>query len=71
VDEPENTDKSKSGHDTISHSQDLHLGGGNPMPAQVCVSRWLESFQDYPPRQKPGSFSLDQVMDQLTTAASN
>jgi arylsulfatase len=39
--------------------------------AQAYVSRWLESFKDYPPRQKPGSFSLDQVMDQLTEAASN
>jgi len=41
------------------------------VPAQAYVSKWLESFKDYPPRQKPGSFSLDQVMDQLTEAASN
>ena len=41
------------------------------VPAQAYVSTWLQSFKDYPPRQKPGSFSLDQVMDQLTTAASN
>jgi len=41
------------------------------VPAQAYVQQWLESFKDYPPRQKPGSFSLDQVMEQLTTAASN
>ena len=41
------------------------------VPAQAYVSKWLESFKDYPPRRKPGSFSLDQVMDQLTSAASN
>jgi arylsulfatase A-like enzyme len=37
------------------------------VPAQAFVARWLESFRDFPPRQKPGSFSLDQVMEQLTT----
>ena len=37
------------------------------VPAQAFVSRWLASFNDFPPRQKPGSFSLDQVMEQLTT----
>jgi arylsulfatase len=33
------------------------------VPAQAFSSQWLESFKDFPPRQKPGSFSLDQVMD--------
>ncbi len=41
------------------------------VPAQAYVGNWLQSFKDFPPRQKPGSFSLDQVMDQLTEAASN
>ena len=38
---------------------------------RAYVTKWLESFKEFPPRQKPGSFALDQVMDQLTTAASN
>jgi arylsulfatase len=37
------------------------------VPAQAYVAQWLSSFKEYPPRQKPGSFSLDQVMDQLTS----
>ena len=37
------------------------------VPAQAFVGNWLSSFKQFPPRQKPGSFSLDQVMDQLTT----
>lgn len=41
------------------------------VPAQVFVSNWLSSFKDYPPRQKPGSFSLSQVMDKLTESPSN
>ncbi|MFO1463833.1 MAG: arylsulfatase [bacterium] len=36
------------------------------VPAQAFVQQWLMSFKDFPPRQKPGSFSLDQVMDKLT-----
>ena len=36
------------------------------VPAQAFIGQWLQSFRDFPPRQKPGSFSLDQVMEQLT-----
>lgn len=35
------------------------------VPAQAYVSKWLASFKDFPPRQKPASFSLDQVMQKL------
>ena len=35
-------------------------------PAQVFVGQWLTSFRDFPPRQKPASFNLDQVMRQMT-----
>jgi arylsulfatase len=36
-------------------------------PAQAYVSRWLQSFVEFPPRQKPGSFNLSEVMDKLTS----
>jgi len=39
------------------------------VPAQVYVARWLETFKEFPPRQKPASFSLGQVMQKLTEAA--
>ena len=29
------------------------------------MGQWLSSFKDFPPRQKPASFSLDQVMQKL------
>jgi arylsulfatase A-like enzyme len=35
------------------------------MPAQSYVAEFLKSFQEFPPRQKAASFSLDQVMDKL------
>jgi arylsulfatase len=36
------------------------------VPAQTYVAQFLETFKDFPPRQKAASFSLDQVMEQLT-----
>jgi arylsulfatase len=41
------------------------------VPAQAFVGEWLSSFEEFPPRQKPGSFSLSQVMDKLTDTPSN
>ncbi len=39
------------------------------MPAQQYVGRFLATFREFPPRQKPASFSIDQVMEQLETSA--
>ena len=39
------------------------------VPAQALVARWLSSFQDFPPRQEPSSFGIDQVMEKLTAPA--
>lgn len=39
------------------------------VPAQAYVAKFLETFKEYPPRQKPGSFSIDQVMDNMKSAA--
>ena len=35
------------------------------VPAQVIVRNFLMTFQEFPPRQKPGSFSLDRVLEEL------
>ena len=35
------------------------------VPAQAYVGRHLATYQEFPPRQKPGSFSLDQVLEKL------
>jgi arylsulfatase A-like enzyme len=39
-------------------------------PAAAYVGQWLQSFREFPPRQKPGSFNLDQVMEAVTSAPS-
>ncbi|MCL4766864.1 MAG: arylsulfatase [Hyphomicrobiaceae bacterium] len=36
------------------------------VPAQTYVARWMESFREFPPRQKPASFNLENVMATLT-----
>jgi arylsulfatase len=36
------------------------------VPAQAIVGEFLSTFQAFPPRQKPGSFSVDQAMEKLT-----
>ena len=33
--------------------------------AQAIVAEWLESFKEFPPRQKSASFSVDQVVEAL------
>jgi arylsulfatase len=35
------------------------------VPAQAYVATWLQSFKEFPPRQKPASFSLDRVMEAM------
>ena len=37
------------------------------VPAQKIVNEHLQTFKDFPPRQKPGSFSVDQALDLLTS----
>jgi arylsulfatase len=32
-------------------------------PAGAYVGQWLQSFKEFPPRQKPGTFNLDRVME--------
>ncbi|MDJ0940914.1 MAG: arylsulfatase [Woeseiaceae bacterium] len=36
------------------------------VPAQAYVAQFLGTFQQFPPRMKPASFSIDQVLEKLT-----
>ena len=36
------------------------------VPMQGFAAQWLESFKEFPPRQKPASFNLDEVMRRMT-----
>jgi hypothetical protein len=37
-------------------------------PAPAIVERELQTFKDFPPRQKPGSFSIGDAMEKLINA---
>jgi len=37
------------------------------VPAQDIVGQFLMTFKEFPPRMKAASFSLDKVMEQLST----
>jgi arylsulfatase len=39
------------------------------VPAQSLVGEFLQTFKEFPPRQKSASFSLDQVLEALTSGA--
>jgi hypothetical protein len=38
------------------------------VPAQALVQQFVESFRDFPPRQKPSSFSVDEVLAAMSRA---
>ena len=38
-------------------------------PAGAYVGNWLQSFREFPPRQKPGSFNLDRVMEAVMSSS--
>jgi arylsulfatase len=40
------------------------------VPAQNYVGTFLATFKDYPPRMKTASFSLDKVMESLSSQGS-
>jgi arylsulfatase len=39
------------------------------VPAQAIVGKFLETFKEFPPRQKPASFSIDQALDKARASA--
>ncbi|MCE9588317.1 MAG: arylsulfatase [Verrucomicrobia bacterium] len=38
------------------------------IPAQAMIGKFLQTFREFPPRQKPGSFNLDKVLESLGEA---
>ena len=41
------------------------------VPAQGFVAQFLSTFREYPPRQKPGTFGMEQVMEQIMNSKQN
>ena len=41
------------------------------VPMQALATQWLQSFKEFPVRQKPASFNLDAVMAKLEKAGAS
>jgi arylsulfatase len=41
------------------------------VPAKSLVGQFLVSFQQFPPRQRPGSFTVEQAMEKLRNPPSS
>jgi arylsulfatase A-like enzyme len=61
----ERADEEGIGYDTWRMERVFAL-----VPAQAFVTNWLQSFKEFPPRQKAATFGIDQVMDKLTSNVS-
>jgi len=38
------------------------------VPAQAIVGEFLKTFKEFPPRQRPASFSIDQALEKARQA---
>ena len=41
------------------------------VPMQALATQWLQSFKEFPVRQKPASFNLDDVLAKLEKTEAN
>lgn len=55
----------RADHDAENYSQWRAERMFAMVPAQAIVAKYIESFKEFPPRQKAASFSINQVMDKL------
>ena len=56
----------RTGRDYLEHLQRLSAAAlVSFVPAQALVKQFVDTFKEFPPRQKPSSFSVDQIMEQL------
>jgi arylsulfatase len=57
----------RADHETIGYGQWRAERMFALAPGAAYVAKFLGTFQQYPPRQKPGSFNLDRVLESLQT----
>ena len=55
----------RADHETISYQKWRIEKVFMLSPAAAYVGNFLRTFQEFPPRQKPGSFNLDRVLESL------
>src|SRR5262249_39912432 len=58
----------KAQHESVYYPDWLFHRAFLLVPAQSFVGKWISSFKEFPPRQKPASFNLDDVMTKLQSS---
>lgn len=61
----------RASHDSEDYSRWMADRMFMMVPAQAKIAEFLMTFKDYPQRQKVGSFSLDNVLEQMQKAQKN
>ena len=59
------SDPFEAGEDSIRYNDWFVEHVPYQYAAQAVVFQWLESFKEFPPRQKAASFSVDQIVEKL------
>ncbi len=59
----------RADHETIGYHKWYFERIFTLAPGGAYVGKFLATFKEFPPRQKPGSFNLDRVMEQLQAGA--
>ncbi len=59
----------RADHETIGYAQWRLERVFLLAPAVAYVGKFLATFREYPPRQKPGSFNLDRVLQALQSGS--
>ena len=64
------TDPFERGDELIEYDKWMVQRAFVQVPMQALAAKWLESFKEFPVRQKPASFNLDAVMEKLEKSGS-
>jgi arylsulfatase len=59
------SDPSERGQEGIGYNEWWYRHSFYAIPTQRIVGSFLASFAEFPPRQKPGSFTVDKAVDAL------
>jgi arylsulfatase len=62
-------DPFERGDESIDYNKWMAERAFVQVPMQALAANWLTSFQEFPPRQKPASFNLDEVMAKMSTTS--
>jgi hypothetical protein len=64
------SDPGERGLDGVGYNDWWYRHAFYAIPVQTMVGSFLATFKEYPPRQKPGSFTVDKAVEELSNGSS-